>query len=284
MRIDLHMHSRVSDGTDAPAELMRRAHDAGLDAVALTDHDTFDGLAEAADAASELGLAFVPGLEMSTQVNGRSVHLLMYGGDQADGALAAELARIREGRDGRLQAMLAKLAALGMPLETAEVEAFADDASSLGRPHVADALVARGYVADRDEAFGAYLADDGPAFVDRYCPPLEKALSLVGAAGGVAVLAHPWARGRRHDLPPAVLRRLVAAGLDGLEVDHPNHTPADRRQLGALASELGLIATGSSDHHGTGKKRGFELGACTTEAGQFERLRALIRQRTPSPR
>lgn len=283
MRIDLHTHSSVSDGTDAPAQLMRNAREAGLDAIALTDHDTADGLDEAQAAASELGLGFVRGMEVSTQLNTHSVHLLMYGGDPAEPALAAELARVRDGRTQRLPQLLAKLASLGMPLEASEVMAFSADASSFGRPHVADAMVARGYVSDRDEAFRRYLYDGGPAYVERYAPDLMDALALVRGAGGVAVVAHPWSRGRRHDLPPSVLERLVHEhGLDGIECDNPSHDASDRRQLHALAARLGVLALGSSDHHGTGKSAAYALGACTTAPEQYDRLRELVAARGDS--
>lgn len=280
MRIDLHTHSHVSDGTDAPAVVMAHAREAGLDAVALTDHDTADGVAEARAAASELGLEFVPGLEFSTRHGGQSVHLLMYGGDPGEPALAAELARVRDGRDDRTPRMLARLAELGMPLDAAEVEALAADAMSVGRPHIADAMVARGYVADRSEAFAEWLGDDKPGYVDRYATPLPDALALVRGAGGVAVVAHPWSRTGRRVLPPAELRRLVAEhGLDGFECDHLDHPPANRRQLHGLAAELGVLATGSSDHHGAGKHAAYRLGACTTAPEQYRRLRELIDER-----
>lgn len=277
MRIDLHSHSTISDGTDAPAALMAQASAAGLDVVALTDHDTFDGIDQAAAAASELGLGFVAGMEMSTEVHGHSIHLLMYGGDRGDRALSAELELIRTGRERRLPIMLERLAALNMPLGLADVEAFAEDAASVGRPHVADAMVAAGYVADRDEAFRLYIGDDGPAYADRYACPLEKALRLVTRAGGVPVIAHPWARKSRHDLPPAYVRRLAADhGLAGLEVDNPSMTDADRAELRALADELGLLATGGSDHHGAGKKGTYDLGSGLTSPEQYERLLARL--------
>lgn len=280
MRIDLHLHSTCSDGLDDPATLMAHAAASGLDAVALTDHDAADGVGEAASAAARLGLEFVAGLELSARLEGASVHLLMYGGDPGEPALAAELARIRGGRDDRLPAMLRRLAELGLPLEASEVAAFAEDASAVGRPHVADAMVARGYVSDRDEAFARWLGDDRPAYVDRYATELVEAIALVRGGGGVAVVAHPWARAGRRVLGEAVLERLVAEhGLDGIECDHPDHGAADRVALHALAGRCGVLATGSSDHHGAGKKAGFELGACLTEPEQYRRLRALIAQR-----
>lgn len=279
VRIDLHTHSDVSDGTDAPADVVRAAAAAGLDVVALADHDTFDGLAEAERAASGLGLGFVRGMEMSTAVPGprgsdASVHLLAYGADAADPELVGELARVRQGRSGRLPAMLAKLAHLGMPLSEADVRARAAGAASLGRPHVADALVAAGHVAHRDQAFERWLYDGGPAWVDRYTTPLERAVDLVNAAGGVAVIAHPWGRGGRELLSSDRLEALVVEhGLDGWEADHTDHDddPDTSRALFDLAERLGVLALGSSDHHGTGKRHN-PLGVHTTRPEQYAAL------------
>lgn len=280
MRADLHSHTLFSDGLDTPEELVAHARAAGLDALALTDHDTFDGLERGRAAASEVGLGFVGGMEMSTRHDGRSVHLLMYGGDPADGELTAELERVRRGREERLPAMVARLGQLGLPVTIEEIESFADDASSIGRPHVADALVARGHVADRAEAFDRWLADDKPGYVDRYATPLERGIALVRGGSGVAVIAHAWSRRGRHTLPERYLAGLLTdGGLDGLEVDHPDHLPAERRLLADLTGRLGALATGSSDYHGAGKKPGYELGVCTTAPEQFERLLALIAAR-----
>lgn len=274
MRIDLHTHSLVSDGTDTPAALIEHAADAGLDAVALTDHDTFDGLPEAIAAGRTLGVEVLGGLEFSTRFAGRSVHLLGYGPDTGDAALNAELARVREGRDGRVPAMVARLTELGLPLTLADVLAQAGGAS-VGRPHIADAMIARGHVADRDEAFEGWLHDGGPAFVDRYATPTAEAIGLVKAAGGVAVIAHPWSRGAASVLTEPVLAELVAAGLDGLEADHPDHDAGQRAELRAIAARLGLLVTGSSDHHGTGKTRN-PLGVCTTAPDVYAAIKARI--------
>lgn len=274
MRIDLHTHSLVSDGTDTPAALIEHAADAGLDAVALTDHDTFDGLPEAIAAGRTLGVEVLGGLEFSTRFAGRSVHLLGYGPDTQDVPLNAELARVREGRDGRVPAMVERLTQAGLPLTLAEVLAQAGGAS-VGRPHIADALIARGYVADRDQAFQEWLHDGGPAFVDRYATPIVEAIRLVGAAGGVAVIAHPWSRGAAAVLTEPVLAELAAAGLAGLEVDHPDHDADQRAELRAIAARLGLLVTGSSDHHGTGKTRN-PLGVCTTAPDVYAAIKARI--------
>jgi predicted metal-dependent phosphoesterase TrpH len=279
VRIDLHAHSAISDGTDSPSELVEAARRAGLDVVALTDHDTFDGLPEALAAADSTDLRVVPGIEMSTEVAGVSVHLLGYGCRTDDPDLLAELALIRRGRDGRIPAMLALLADLGMPLDPAVLARVSGSATSIGRPHLADALVLQGYVADRTEAFDRLLADDGPAFVPRYAAPLEPAIRLIHAAGGVAVLAHPWGRVSRDVLPASYLAELAGDhGLDGIEVDHNDHDPGTRAALREVARRLGLLATGSSDYHGTGK-RNHGLGVNTTPPEVLAEIDARIARR-----
>lgn len=272
MRIDLHTHSAVSDGTDSPAGLVRQAAAAGLDVVALTDHDTFDGLDEAVEAGADRGVEVVRGLELSCAREGRSVHLLAYGADPADADLAEEMARIRRGRANRLGAVLAKLAELGVPLSEEAVLTHVGDSPSIGRPHIADALVAAGQAADRKQAFDQYLADGGPAHVPRYAVDLATGIALVRGAGGVAVLAHPWGRGREQLLAEDVLTELVSEhGLDGFEVDHQDHGPDARRRLRALGEGLGALTTGSSDYHGTGKVD-HDLGVNTTSPEVYERL------------
>lgn len=275
-RIDLHTHSSTSDGTDDPATLVAKARAAGLDVVALTDHDTYDGIPAALAAGEQHGVEVVPGMEMSTKHHGRSVHLLVYGDLSGDAAVTAELERVRGGRDDRLPLVLEKLAALGMHVTEAEVMAQVGDAPSIGRPHIADALVAKGYVADRTEAFDRFLADGGPAHVERYATELVDAIRLVRGAGGVPVIAHPWGRGSREVLTVDVLAALVAdEGLAGFEVDHQDHGPAERTELRALAERLGCLGTGSSDHHGLGKTD-HELGCNTTSPQTYARLRQLM--------
>jgi 3',5'-nucleoside bisphosphate phosphatase len=264
MRIDLHTHSDVSDGTDAPAELVAKAAAAGVDVVALTDHDTFDGLAEAEVSGQRLGIEVVPGVEISCRRAGQSVHLLAYGVNRDHPGLAEELALVRAGREDRLGPVLARLAELGVGVSEADVRVHVGSSPSVGRPHIADALVAAGHVRDRTEAFDRFLADGGPAHVPRYAIAVEAAIDLVHAAGGVAVLAHPWGRGRERTLPAAVITDLVVSHrLDGIEVDHQDHPPEVRSRLRALADELDLLVTGSSDYHGTGKTD-HDLGCNTT--------------------
>jgi predicted metal-dependent phosphoesterase TrpH len=272
MRIDLHTHSSISDGTDTPAVLVDRARQVGLDVVALTDHDTFAGLDEAVSRGEQVGVRVVRGMELSCSRAGESVHLLAYGADPTSPELAAELAKVRGGRMGRLAGVLQRLAELGVPVTEEQVLVEVDQSPSVGRPHIADAMVRAGHVADRTEAFDRFLADGGPAHVPRYAIPVERGIDLVHDAGGVAVIAHPWGRGREHILPPEVLRRLTAEQrLDGVEVDHQDHDAEARVRLGALAGELGLLATGSSDYHGTGKLD-HELGCNTTDPEVFDTL------------
>jgi len=282
MRIDLHTHSAVSDGTDTPAELVEKARAVGLDVVALTDHDTFDGLDEAAATGEQVGIQFVRGMELSCSRHGSSVHVLAYGADPASTGLSAEMALVRDGRLGRLAGVLAKLAALGVPVSEAEVMAQVGTSPSIGRPHIADALIEAGHVRDRQEAFDRFLADGGPAHVHRYTIEVERGIDLVHKAGGIAVIAHPWGRGRERLLPASAIQALVRDhGLDGIEVDHQDHDADIRRRLHTLADSLGLLATGSSDYHGTGKLD-HDLGCNTTDPGVFDEIQRRLADAAPA--
>ncbi|MBM9460695.1 PHP domain-containing protein [Nocardioides sp. zg-536] len=271
MRIDLHTHSRVSDGTDSPTDLVHAAARAGLQVVALTDHDTTAGWTEAAAAAQVAGISLVPGIEVSTRFRGTGVHLLVYLPDADDPALGAELDAIVTARQERVPRMLARLRDLGIPATEQALAEVSGHNLVTGRPHVADLLVRLGVVASRAEAFSAYLADGGPAYVDRYAADLTRMLEVVRGARGVAVLAHPWGRGSAEVLDETALAGLADAGLVGLEVDHLDHTPAQRTRLREIAGRLGLLVTGSSDHHGAGKV-GHDLGCETTAPGELARI------------
>jgi len=271
VRIDLHTHSSVSDGTASPSDLVRAASGAGLEVVAITDHDTTAGWDEAASAAEEAGIALVRGIEISTRYRGAGVHLLGYLPDADDPALQAELGRIVTGREDRVPTMLARLRDLGIPATQEALAEVSPDNRVTGRPHVADLLVRLGVVTDRDEAFARYLADGGPAYVDRYASDLIAMIGLVTAARGVPVLAHPWGRGSASVLDEAALAELAAAGLAGVEVDHLDHDRPARARLRAIAERLDLVVTGSSDHHGTGKT-GHDLGCETTAPAELERI------------
>jgi predicted metal-dependent phosphoesterase TrpH len=274
VRIDLHTHSRVSDGTDAPAEVVAQAARAGLDVVALTDHDTAASWPEAVEAAERVGITLVRGMEISTRHDGTGVHLLAYLPDPTYEPLDDLLRAVLDGRTARAPQMIALLQALDVPITAADVAAVAPATSATGRPHIADALVRNGVVASREEAFATYLNPGRPAYVDRFAPATLDAVRAVVAAGGVPVIAHPW--GRNHRERPGVddLVALAAEGLAGIEVDHHDHTPDQRERLRGIAADLDLVATGSSDFHGLGKVD-HDLGSCTTEPEQYERLLAI---------
>jgi predicted metal-dependent phosphoesterase TrpH len=277
MRADLHVHSSASDGTEPPAEVMRRAAQAGLDVVALTDHDTTAGHAQARGALPA-SLTLVPGMELSCLLDGRSLHLLAYLFDPDDPPLAAQTRRIRGDRVRRARAMVDRLAGLGVPITWDDVAAIAGSAV-VGRPHIARAMVASGAIASPEQAFTLdWIADGGRAYVTRYALDPVRAIGLVRAAGGVAVIAHPRAD-RALLVADDQIAGLAAAGLAGVEVYHPDQ-PADvQADLLALTRELGLIATGGSDDHG--RLTGHRIGSCTTPAPAYEALTALARAVTP---
>ncbi|TDD95673.1 PHP domain-containing protein [Actinomadura rubrisoli] len=268
MRIDLHSHSDVSDGMCPPAEVVRRARANGVDVLALTDHDTVGGW-DAATAALPDGLTLVPGIELSCRHDGRSLHMLGYLFDPAEPELAAELVRIRDDRVIRAQGMVRRLQALGVDVTWEQVRALARG-EAVGRPHVARAMVDAGAVRTADEAFTPqWIAQGGRAYVRGYSLDPERAVALVRAAGGVCVLAHPRAR-RGYAFADELIEELAAAGLAGVEADHPDHAPEDRARLHDLAASLGLAATGSSDDHGEPAIN--RLGAETTAPGAYQAL------------
>jgi 3',5'-nucleoside bisphosphate phosphatase len=262
VRIDLHCHSTASDGTDTPAELVRKAGAAGLDVVALTDHDTTRGYAEAIAALPE-GLTLVTGAELSCRLDGVSMHMLAYLFDPEEPLLLAERELVRDDRVPRARGMVAKLNELGVPVTWEQVARIAGD-GSVGRPHVATALVELGVVPTVNDAFTPqWLADGGRAYVEKHETDPFEAIRLIKGAGGVAVFAHPAAVKRGRTVPESAIADLAAAGLDGIEVDHMDHNPATRARLRGLAKELGLLTTGSSDYHGSRKT--CELGEYTTD-------------------
>jgi len=274
VRIDLHTHSTASDGTQSPGDVVRAAAAAGLDVVALTDHDTTAGWAQAADAARQAGIGFVPGLELSCRVDGISVHLLAYLADPEHPGLRAELAATRGDRVHRARRMVDLIAA-DLPLTWDDVLAQLPPGATVGRPHLADALVARGHVATRDEAFASILRTGSRYHVGHRAPEARHAIATVRAAGGVPVMAHPLAARRGRVVSDAAFARLAHAGLAALEADHPDHLPAEREHLRGLAGELGLLVTGASDYHGTGRPH--RLGENLTPAATWEQLAAQAR-------
>jgi predicted metal-dependent phosphoesterase TrpH len=275
MLIDLHTHSSVSDGTETPAELMATARAAGLDVVALTDHDTTAGWA-VAEAARPPGVTVVPGMELScrwfpSDQPPISVHLLAYLFDPDAPGLAAERARLRAERLGRGERIVAALAADGYPVIWEQIVAGCAG-GVVGRPHVARALVDAGVVASVDDAFATLLHHGSPYYVAKADTDVREGIALIRAAGGVPVFAHGLATKRGRIVGDDAVAAMADAGLLGLEVDHPDHTPAQRDHLRGLADDLGLISTGSSDYHGTNKPT--SIAVCTTEPDQWEALLA----------
>ncbi|WP_345214927.1 PHP domain-containing protein [Georgenia halophila] len=251
-RIDLHTHSDASDGTDSPADLVRAAARVGLRVVGLTDHDTVRGWEEAAAVVPETGVALVRGAEISCRADGVSVHLLSYLHDPGNEALAAEMERSRDSRMGRAEKMVARLAE-DYPITWESVRAQAAGEATIGRPHIADALVAAGVVDDRSTAFETIVSSKGPYYVRYDAPDAVEFVGRVRAAGGVPVMAHPRADARGRIVGDAVIEAMTEAGLFALEVDHRDHTPSAVAHLAALADRLGLARTGASDYHGEGK-------------------------------
>lgn len=275
MLIDLHTHSTASDGTDPPAGLVAAARAAGLDVVALTDHDTTVGWAEAAAALPD-GLTLVGGLELSCRWNppdgGRSteLHLLGYLVDPAHPELSAVLDALRTSRLSRAERMTRRMTADGVPISWARVAELARGASA-GRPHIARALVEAGVVGSVDEAFATLLNSRSAYHEPKEDLDALEGVRLVRAAGGVPVFAHPLARSRGRVVGDDAVAAMAAAGLAGLEVDHPDHTGTDREHLRALAADLGLLTTGSSDYHGTNKRIRVGGGGLTSPEA-YERL------------
>jgi hypothetical protein len=275
--IDLHTHSTASDGTDAPGRVVADARAAGLDVVALTDHDTVAGWAEAEASAREHGIALVRGAELSAQaavvVDGRerhvSVHVLSYLHDPANARLREESDRVRTARRDRARRMV-ELLAHDYAITWDDLIAETAPGTTIGRPHLADALVRLGYVPDRSTAFETILRAGSPYYVPHYAPPALDVVQAVRAAGGVPVLAHPAAAQRGRVVDDRAIEELADAGLAGLEVFHRDHTPEQRERLLALAEHLGLLVTGSSDYHGAGKPN--RLGENTTAPRVLDRI------------
>lgn len=276
VRIDLHTHSRVSDGTDSPAELVAAATAAGLDVVALTDHDTTAGWTEASAALPE-GLTLVRGAELScTSPDGRgrtsTVHVLAYLFDPESPPIVTEQRRLRGERRERVRRMAIRMREDGLPVDPDDVMAGLPPGSSAGRPHLAMALQRAGLVDNVTEAFTRYLNSSGRYYLPKADTPVLDAIRMIDDAGGVTVLAHAFASTRGRTVTPEVIADLAAAGLSGLEVDHPDHDETARGRLRGLAAELGLAVTGSSDYHGRNKF--VRLGQETTAPEMFEALAA----------
>jgi hypothetical protein len=269
VRIDLHVHSNASDGTLAPAEVVAAAAAAGLDVVALTDHDSTRGWDEAL-AALPADLTLVRGAEISCATGGVGLHLLAYLFDPGFLPLLDEMERTRDDRIPRAREIVRRLASDGIAVTWEGVLAQVEPGGTVGRPHIADALVLADAAADRTDAFDRFLHNGSRYYVRHYAPDPVAIVRLVRSAGGVPVFAHPGAHRRGRIVGDDVIAAMAAAGLAGLEVDHPDHDAATRSRLRGIAGDLGLVVTGSSDFHGDGKPN--RLGEETTDPEAYEAL------------
>jgi predicted metal-dependent phosphoesterase TrpH len=277
MLIDLHTHTNASDGTDSPTQLIDKAINRGINILALTDHDTTRGWDEAKSALlnhpSQTEMKLVLGSEISCQDdNGISIHMLGLLFDPDHQPLFEVLERTRENRHSRMERIIARLNEAGIDITIDEVNAQRQGDATLGRPHLADALVARGHVASRDEAFAALLHNKSKFYINHYSPSPVETIKLIKAAGGVAIIAHPLASQRGRTISMDLFESLIAVGLDGIEVDHRDHSENEKSELLRFAIENELIVTGSSDYHGTGKLN--QLAEYTTHPRQWEALEA----------
>ncbi|CAB4655455.1 MAG: PHP domain-containing protein [Actinobacteria bacterium] len=275
--IDLHTHTTCSDGTDSPRALINAALSKGISVLGITDHDSTAGWDEASNSLRP-GLSLVLGAEVSclTQ-SGTSVHMLGLLFDREESELATMLEESRDSRIPRMRKMVGLLSAAGMEITMEDVYAATPPGATLGRPHLADALVARGILKSRDEAFQGLLNNNSEFYVEHMAPTPEEAIAKIRAAGGVAVIAHAYASMRGQLLKESDLELLVKAGLNGIEVDHRDHSGVERTNLRKIAGEFGLVVTGSSDYHGTGKMN--SLGENTTDAQEWDRLEAIASER-----
>lgn len=278
--IDLHTHSRASDGTLAPAELVDLAGKSGLTALALTDHDTLDGLPEARHAGAACGVEVVSGVELSVDDGGRGIHILGYFLSEQPGPLAEELAFLRDKRHGRNRLILEKLARLGIPIDYEEVRALAE--GSVGRPHIAQVMLAKGAVSSMKEAFSRYLGNRGQAYVPKEKLDIAKAFELLHAEGALVVLAHPYMLGQNGRTLIDTVGRYKDLGLDGIEVFYTEHSQSQTLEYFALARRFGLAMTGGSDFHGA-TKPGVQLGRgrgnLAVDASILEKLKARLAAR-----
>jgi predicted metal-dependent phosphoesterase TrpH len=275
--IDLHAHSSLSDGTFTPEEVIDLAAERGLSGVALTDHDTTEGLERARAAADRHGLELVPGVEFSAMYEGSSIHVLCYWMDPAHRELQAELRRLRDDRFRRGERMVEKLQGLGYPVSFERVRQISGG-GNIVRPHVAQALVEAGVVATEKDAYTSELiADGGKADVQKHALHPLDALDLIRRSGGVCVLAHPGMWGHQRETPDELIEVMAKRGMAGLEVDHPDHTPDQAARYRAMAARLGLVPTGASDCHGT-RFDPVRLGTFTTDPARITELRERVHQ------
>jgi predicted metal-dependent phosphoesterase TrpH len=275
--IDLHTHTNFSDGTDSPTQLINKALAAGISVLGLTDHDSISGWQEAITALRP-GISLVPGAEISCQTSdGISVHILGLLFDSENLELMGTMQATRENRHGRMAKIITRLNEAGIDISMQDVLDQLAEGATLGRPHLADALVKKGVVVSRDEAFTQMLHNKSKYYVSHYSPLPEVAIKMIKAAGGVSVIAHPMASHRGRTISLETFGSLIDAGLDGVEVDHRDHSPDEKTQLIELAKQNDLVMTGASDYHGNGKLN--QLGEYVTMPEQWERLEARANKR-----
>ena len=275
--IDLHTHTTCSDGTDSPFALVKKALSSGITTLAITDHDTTAGWAEACSAIQPQ-IELVLGAEISClTTDGVSVHMLGLLFDGEDKAMQTMLEESRDTRLPRMRKMIELLQSDGYEITMADVEAATPIGATLGRPHLADALVANSIVKSRDEAFNELLHNDSKYYVTHAAPTPESAIATIKMAGGVAVIAHPFASRRGETIDASTFQSLVSAGLDGIEVHHRDHSANEKAALTSIAKELSLVITGSSDYHGTGKLN--SIGGNVTAPDQWLALESRANER-----
>jgi predicted metal-dependent phosphoesterase TrpH len=272
---DLHMHTNHSDGTLNPVELARLAKAQNLDAVALTDHDTVTGLAELVEEVNKLGIEAIPGVELSAKFSPGTLHILGYGFNP-NGPIRQKLEGFQKDRAERNPKILDKLRELGMPLTLEEIKTLSGAKNQIGRPHIAKALAAKGYVASYEEAFDKYLTKGGPAYISKAGWSAQECIDLIHESGGVAVIAHPIQMKLQGMELREKLKELVEMGMDGIEVVHPDHSPENQALFASLAEEFGLLPTGGSDFHGD-HKPGIQLGQGRPPYTYLEALRERIK-------
>lgn len=268
---DLHCHSSASDGLLKPGEMVSLAAQNGLLGVAITDHDTIEGWREAELAAEEAGIILIKGVEINTDWKGKEVHILGFGMDENNIEFKSKLIEIQEKRVSRIKDILIKLNNVGMNVSFDEVSQYANG-ESMGRPHVAQAMVGKGYVESFKLAFNHYLRIGAPAYVPRYKLDPSQAIKIIRNAGGVTVLAHPGTQCLESEIP-----QWVEVGLQGIEANHPDHSFSEYTKYRKLSKKLGLLATGGSDFHGSSIKPGIDIGDWGVELDVVEQLRQMIK-------
>ncbi len=255
MSIDLHLHSKASDGSLLPGQVVELASRLNLKTIALTDHDTVDGIDEAIEASKKFGIEVIPGIEMSSDVDGRDIHVLGYNVDYQDRAFLSTLGELKRNRALRAENIIAKLRDLGLVIRMDDIRSQSDD-GTLGRAHIARALLKKGYIKDIQEAFNKYIGRNGPAYVGKSAFSVSDIIGIIQGVGGVPVLAHPGISKIDN-----LIKGFVSDGLKGLEVFHSEHTSLDVDRYRGIAEDLGLIMTGGSDCHGLGSSRGLIMGS-----------------------